>query len=177
MMGKPTAREAKLFYTGIDLDARVPAGHPLRRVAAAVDFAFVRPLVAPPYGYNGHQSLDPAVVLKLMFLSFHEHVRSERELVERLPCRLDWLWFLGLDLDDPAPHHSVLSKARRRWGLATFERVFQRVLDQCVAAGLVGGTTAHADSTLLAANAEPAAAATRRGGCLAGARASRSMPV
>lgn len=35
MMGKPRAREAKLFYTGISLDGRVPLDHPVRRVAAA----------------------------------------------------------------------------------------------------------------------------------------------
>jgi transposase len=155
MMGRPKRREPKLFYAGesLDLEARVPAGHPLRRVEAAVDFSFVRPLVAPLYGYNGNESVDPEVALKLMFLSFFENVRSERELMAHLPLRLDWLWFCGMDVDDPAPDHSVLSKARRRWGLATFERVFKHVLERCVEAGLVGGGAAHADSTLLNANA------------------------
>jgi transposase len=113
----------------------------------------VRPLVAPLYGYNGNESVDPEVALKLMFLSFFENVRSERELVRQLPLRLDWLWFCGMDLDEPAPDHSVLSKARRRWGLGTFEKVFRHVLGRCVEAGLVGGEVAHADSTLLNANA------------------------
>jgi len=155
MMGKPKRREPKLFYAGesLDLEARVPADHPLRKVLAAVDFSFVRPLVAPLYGYNGNESVDPEVALKLMFLSFFEGVRSERELVRQLPLRLDWLWFCGMDVDEPAPDHSVLSKARRRWGLSTFERVFRHVLGRCVEAGLVGGGTAHADSTLLNANA------------------------
>ena len=155
MMGRPKKREPKLFYAGqsLDLEARVPAGHPLRRVLAAVDFSFVRALVAPLYGYNGNESVDPEVALKLMFLSFFEDVRSERELMLQLPCRLDWLWFCGMDLDEPAPDHSVLSKARRRWGLGTFEKVFRHVLGRCVEAGLVGGGVAHADSTLLNANA------------------------
>src|SRR3954469_10875185 len=149
MMGKPKRREPKLFYAGesLDLEARVPADHPLRKVLAAVDFSFVRPLVAPLYGYNGNESVDPEVALKLMFLSFFEGVRSERELVRQLPLRLDWLWFCGMDVDEPAPDHGVLSKARRRWGLSTFERVFRHVLGRCVEAGLVGGGTAHADST------------------------------
>src|SRR5688572_29151781 len=155
MMGKPKTLEPKLFYAGraLSLDERVPADHPLRRVLAAVDFAFVRPLVAPLYGYNGNESLDPAVALKLMFLSFFEGVRGERELMRQLPLRLDWLWFCGMDLDEEAPDHSVLSKARRRWGPQTFEKVFQHVLRQCEAAGLVGGKAAHADSALLNAYA------------------------
>src|SRR5436190_20846960 len=124
MMGKPKTLEPKLFYAGaaVDLAARVPAGHRLRRVLAAVGFAFVRPLVAPLYGYNGNASVDPAVALKLMFLSFFEGVRSEREMMADLPLRPDWLWFCGTDVDEAAPDHSVLSKARRRGGLGTFER-------------------------------------------------------
>ena len=153
MMGKPLHREPKLFHIGFDLDGRVPADHVLRRVDRAVDFSFVRELVAARYGRNGHASLDPALVLRLLFLCFFENVRSERELMRQLPLRLDWLWFCRLDLDSPVPDHSVLSKARRRWGERAFEQVFAHVLHLCRAAGLVGGETSHADSTLLRASA------------------------
>ncbi len=153
MMGKPQQSAAKLFHVGFNLEDRVPADHPLRHIAAAVDFSFVRPLVADLYGTNGHVSLDPALILKLLFLCHYENVRSERELLRQLPLRLDWLWFCGLDIDDAIPDHSVLSKARRRWGEQRFERIFEQVLRLCVQAGLVGGQTAHADSTLLRASA------------------------
>jgi Transposase domain (DUF772) len=33
-----------------------------------------------------------------------------------IPLRIDYLWFLGYSLEDEIPNHSVLSKARRRWG-------------------------------------------------------------
>ena len=112
MMGKAVSREANLFHVGFNLDDRVPADHPLRRIDRVIDFSFVRPIVAALYGYNGHASLDPALVLRLLFLCFVENVRSERELMRQLPLRLDWLWFCGLDLDDDMPDHSVLSKAR-----------------------------------------------------------------
>jgi transposase len=153
MMGKPQRREARLFHIGFDLDERIGADHPLRRIDQAVDFSFVRPIVAGLYGYNGQESLDPTLVLKLMFLCFYENVRSERELMRKLPCRLDWLWFCGMDLDDAAPDHSVLSKARRRWGEETFEHLFAHVLDLCRQAKLLDGSTVHADSTLLKADA------------------------
>jgi len=48
----------------------------------------------------------------------------------------------GLRLDDDIPNHSVLSKARKRWGKEVFERLFVRSVEQCVAAGLVAGQTA-----------------------------------
>jgi transposase len=153
MMSESRARRPKLFYTGINLDERVPSDHPLRAVAAVVDFSFVRREVADCYGRNGQVSVDPTVILKLLFLAFYENIRSERELMRQLPLRLDWLWFCQMDLDDSIPDHSVLSKARARWGLEVFERIFNHVLQQCVRAGLVDGQTMYADSTVLKANA------------------------
>jgi len=140
MMGIHDA-QPELFSYRVDLDRRVHAQHPLRRVLALIDFTFAREVVAPTYGDNGNVSLDPAVLLKLMFLLFQENVRSERELMRRLPERLDWLWFLGYGLDDAIPDHSVLSKARKRWGGALFETLFVRTVRQGVEAGLVDGTT------------------------------------
>lgn len=145
--------QKELFSYGVDLERRVRADHPLRRVQAMIDFTFARAAVAHTYGDNGHVSVDPAVLLKLMFLLFHENVRSERELVRRLPERLDWLWFLGYNLDDEAPHHSVLSKARARWGGELFEELFVRTVRQCVEAGLVDGTKVHLDGSLIDADA------------------------
>lgn len=49
-----------------------------------------------------------------------------------LPERLDYLWFLGYSLDDDIPDHSVLSKARARWGQEVFESLFVRAVKQCV---------------------------------------------
>lgn len=145
--------QASLFAYRVDLEQRVRLDHPLRRVAAVLDFSFVREQVAPCYGYNGHVSVDPVVILKLMFLLFYDDVPSERELLSRLGERLDYLWFLGYGLDDPIPDHSVLSKARRRWGREVFERLFVQTVQQCVAAGLVDGHKIHLDSSLVDANA------------------------
>jgi len=151
-MGQHEGQKA-LFSYQVDLDRRVHADHPLRRVEAMIDFTFARAAVAHTYGHNGNESVDPAVLLKLMFLLFHENVRSERELVRRLPERLDWLWFLGYGLDDEAPNHSVLSKARTRWGGELFEELFVRTVRQCVEAGLVDGTKVHLDGSLIDADA------------------------
>jgi len=145
--------QAELFTYNVDLDKRIHAQHPLRRVLSMVDFGFARELVEHTYGGNGNVSVDPAVLLKLMFLLFSENVRSERELMRRLPERLDWLWFLGYGLDDEVPNHSVLSKARKRWGEELFETLFVRTVQQCVEAGLVDGSKVHVDGSLIDADA------------------------
>lgn len=151
-MGEHT-QQKELFSYQVDLDRRVRAEHPLRAVRAAVDFSFVRQEVAHFYGVNGNQSIDPEVILKLMFLLFFDGVKSERELMRMLPERLDYLWFLGYGLDDSIPDHSVLSKARTRWGREVFERLFVRTVEQCVRARLVEGSKVHLDGSLIDAHA------------------------
>ena len=60
MMGRHEGQK-ELFSYQVDLD---------RRVRAAVDFGFVRQEVAPCYGYNGNESVDPEVILKLSTLDW-----------------------------------------------------------------------------------------------------------
>lgn len=152
MMGQQP-QQKELFSYQIDLDRRIRADNPLRQVAGAIDFSFVRTEVKSTYGYNGNVSVDPVVILKLMFLLFFDNVRSERQLMEILPERLDYLWFLGYGINDPVPHHSVLSKARARWGSALFEKLFVQTVAACVKAGLVDGKKIHVDGSLIAAHA------------------------
>lgn len=145
--------QKEMFSYQVDLDRRVRADHPLRAIRRAIDFSFVRQEVVHCYGYNGQVSVDPEVILKLMFLLFLDNVKSERELMRMLPERLDYLWFLGFGLDDAIPDHSVLSKARARWGQPVFESLFVRTVRQCVEAGLVDGTRLHLDGSLINAHA------------------------
>jgi transposase len=153
MMSEAQKRQGKLFYHGVDLDSRVGPKHSLRRMAEVLDFSFVRPEVARFYGVKGNVSVDPIVIMKLMLLLYYENVDSERQLLEQLPLRLDWLWFCEYDIDDETPHHSVLSKARKRWGMAVFDSLFTQVLERCIDAGLVDGSIIHIDASLIDANA------------------------
>ncbi len=47
----------------------------------------------------------------------------------------------------------MLSKARKRWGKEVFVSLFSRVVQQCVAAGLVEERKIHLDASLVDANA------------------------
>lgn len=145
--------QSELFSYRVNLDERVRDDHPLRKVLAMCDFTFVREQVKATYGTNGNVGLDPEVVVKLMFLLFWDNVKSERELMRSLPERLDYLWFLGYGLDDAIPNHSVLSKARRRWGGEVFESIFVRSVSLCLEQGLVGGKRLHMDGCLVDADA------------------------
>ena len=152
MMGTPKG-EQQLFNYAVNLEKRVRSSHPLRQVKAAIDFSFVREEVAHCYGHNGNESVPPEVILKMIFLLFFDDIASERELMEVIGERLDYLWFLDYGLDEKVPDHSVLSKARARWGKEVFESLFVRTVAQCVEAGLVDGKKLHVDASLIEADA------------------------
>ena len=152
MMGQQES-EPQLFNYAVNLEKRVRANHPLRQIKAAIDFSFVREEVAHCYGKNGNESVAPEVILKMMFLLFFDDINSERELMEVIGERLDYLWFLDYGLEEKIPDHSVLSKARARWGKEVFESLFVRTVGQCVEAGLVDGSKLHVDASLIEANA------------------------
>src|SRR5579884_1124017 len=129
MMGEKAA-EPKL-YLSFSLDAHIPAGHLVRRLAAALDFEFVRPLVAKYYSHTGQPSVDPVVLFKLWLLGYLFNITSERRRCEEAGLNLAWRWFLGYELDEPLPDHSVLSKARKRFGSRTDEQFFARIVPRC----------------------------------------------
>lgn len=153
MMGRQAKPQQKLFYERISLEQRIRGDHMLRQISRHIDFDFIYKEVQDTYGENGNVSVPPPMILKMMLLLILYNVRSERELLATIPERLDWLWFLGMDLDDEVPNHSVLSKARARWGTDAFRRFFERIVCQCVQSGLVDGRKLFMDSCLIQANA------------------------
>jgi transposase len=131
----------------------VPPNHLLRRLEAVVDLAFVRELCAGYYSRTGQPSIDPIVLFKMMLLGYLYGITSERRLAEECALHLAFRWYLGYDLHKPTPNHSVLSKARARYGQTVFEAFSQRDLKLCLGAGLLQGKKIFADSTLVVANA------------------------
>lgn len=153
MMGHQPDSQPKLFHYNINLEDKVPQDHVLRKIRNGIDFDFVSDEVKDTYGDKGNVSVPPPIILKMMLLLIFYNVRSERELMKTIPLRLDWLWFLGYDLDDEIPNHSVLSKARNRWGTAAFKLFFERIVRQCVEAELVDGRKLFVDASLIDADA------------------------
>ena len=153
MMGRQSKVQNKLFYTAFNLEQRIRKNHILRKVKKHIDFDFIYDEVRDKFGFNGNESVAPPIILKMMLLLIFYNVRSERELVLTIPERIDWLWFLDYDLDDDIPNHSVLSKARTRWGVEAFKTFFERIVWQCVQAGLVDGRKLFMDSSMVQADA------------------------
>lgn len=151
MMGIKVYQE-KIFYN-FCLSKRVPENHFLRKLDKVVDLRFVRKLVADYYSYTGQPSIDPEVLFRMMLIGYFYGITSERRLAEDISLNLAYMWYLSYDLDESTPHHSVISKARARYGKEVFEQFFKHVLELCVQAGLVRGEKIFADSTFIRANA------------------------
>src|SRR5437764_1595969 len=110
MMGQQKS-EPQLFNYAVNMEKRVRANHPLRQVKAAIDFSFVREEVEHCYGKKGNESVDPVVILKMMFLLFFSDIKSERELMEVIGERLDYLWFLDYGLEEHPIRRTIEYKA------------------------------------------------------------------
>jgi len=147
------AKQNELWVEPVNLARRIPEDHPLRKLQRVLKLDFVREAVMGFYGRNGNVSVDPVIIMKMMLLLFWDNVASERELMRVIPLRIDYLWFLGYGLEDEVPNHSVLSKARQRWGKEVFEQLFARTVQQCLEAGLIDGEKLHVDSSLVRADA------------------------
>jgi transposase len=144
--------EAQIFYQ-ISLEQLVPQDHLVRKLNKAVEFGWVRGATAQYYSHTGKPSIDPVVIAKMFVLGFLYNIASERQLMREIQVNLAYRWYLGYDLDESIPDHSVLSKARRRLGTKFFEQIFSYVLQRCRQAGLVEGNNLIIDSTAVSANA------------------------
>lgn len=100
------------------------------------------------YPRDGRPGLSPAQLATVSVLQFLLDL-SDRDAAEAVRCRIDFKYALGLELDDPGFHHSVLGDFR---GRLLEEGRADRLLDLALArlkeAGLVRErTTQRTDST------------------------------
>lgn len=148
MMTKRTHEGERWIY-GFSLEDRVPSDHSLRKIKSAIDFDFIYDLVQKHYSHTGAPSVDPVVVFKLSLIGYLYNVPSERRLLEEASLNMAYLWFLGYDIDEELPDHSIMTKARLRFGVDAYREFFRRVVEACRKAGLIEGDTLYLDSTLI----------------------------
>ena len=146
----------------VTLEELVPPDHFYRHLERTIDLGFVRDLVREAYATIGRPSIDPVVFFKLQLILFFEDLRSERQLMQVVADRLSLRWYLGYDLTEPLPDHSSLTRIRERYGLAVLQTFFERIVEQCMAAGLVWGQELYFDATKVEANASLDSVAPRR---------------
>jgi transposase len=154
MMGRLKREQAQLFYS-FCLEEAVPDDHQVRAIAAVLDLSWVHDDLAPYYSRLGRPSIDPALMIRMLIVGYVFAIRSERALCREVRVNLAYRWFCGLSIEDKLPDHSAFSRARneRFRDSAIFRNVFERVVEACIAADLVGGEGFAVDASLIAADA------------------------
>ena len=153
MMGQHSRSESLFYY--FRLEDHIPENHLLRLIDRHISFAFVREQLRDSYSDTGRPSIDPEVLLRILLLGYLYGITSERKLVEELRMHLAWRWFTGLGFDQEIPDHSTFSKNRhgRFQESNLFQEMFERIVDQCISAGLVNGEHMSVDGSFILANA------------------------
>jgi transposase len=154
MMGRLNQDQGQLFYS-FCLDEVVPSDHRVREIAAVLDLSWVHAELAPHYSHLGRPSIDPVLMIRLLIVGYVFAIRSERLLCREVQVNLAYRWFCGLSIEDKIPDHSAFSRARneRFHDSDIFRRVFERVVEACIVAGLVGGEGFAVDASLIVADA------------------------
>src|SRR6266478_5588541 len=154
MMGRLNHDQGQLFYS-FSLEEAVPDDHLARKIAAVLDLSWVYAELAPHYPDNGRPSIDPELMIRMLIIGYVFAIRSERALCRDVQVNLAYRWFCGLSIEDKLPDHSAFSRARneRFRDSDIFRRVFEHVVERCIAAGLVGGEGFAVDASLIAADA------------------------
>jgi transposase len=146
------AFEEKLF-TNFQLSDRVPKDNFYRRLKDTVDLRFLYKTTSGYYGSEGQESIDPMVFFKLMLVGYLENLGSDRRIISTAALRLDILYFIGYNLDEPLPWHSTLSRTRQLYGEEVFKELFKKILKLSIDKGMVSGRRQAVDSALIKANA------------------------
>lgn len=104
------------LFSYVDLEERIPAGHPLHKIRQIVNDALTSLDTEFDALYTdfGRPSIAPERLIRASLLQILFSIRSERQLMEQMDYNLLFRWFVGLGIDDPVWVPTVFSKNRDR---------------------------------------------------------------
>lgn len=100
------------------------------KLEKVLPLGWIRQRTRPYYSHTGKPSIDPVVLVKMLRVGYLYDIRSERRLVEEVRLNLAYRWYVGYDLDEEIPDHSIFSKARARFGKDLFCELFEEILKE-----------------------------------------------
>ena len=109
-------RTSGALFSYVDVEARIPAKHPLRAMRRLTNAALAEldARFSALYEGIGRPSIPPERLLRATLLQLLYSIRSERQLVERLEFDMLFRWFVGLTIDEKVFDASTFSKNRDR---------------------------------------------------------------
>ncbi|WP_353351908.1 IS5 family transposase, partial [Aquicoccus sp. SU-CL01552] len=152
MRGTDETRGSLFSY--VDLEERIPARHPLRKIRQVVNdaLASLDAEFEALYTDFGRPSIAPERLIRASLLQILFSVRSERQLMEQMQYNLLFRGFVGLGIDDQVWVPTVFTKNRDR--LLTTEmsrKVMAAILAHSEVAPLLSDEHFSVDGTLVKA--------------------------
>jgi transposase len=104
---------------------------------------------------NGRPSIDPAVLLKIIFIKFLFGIRSIRQTIKEIEVNMAYRWFLGYGMTEKIPHFTTFGKnyERRFADSDVFEKIFEHILLEAVRCKFVDASAVFIDATHIKASA------------------------
>lgn len=142
------------LFSYVDLEARIPARHPLRKIRQVVNEALANldGEFEALYTDFGRPSIAPERLIRASLIQILFSVRSERQLMEQMQYNLLFRWFVGLGIDDPVWVPTVFTKNRDRLLTTDMSRkVMAAILAHREVAPLLSDDHFSVDGTLVKA--------------------------
>lgn len=143
--------QGEVFHT-FNLEAMVPANHPLRPVKRRADriLAGMSRRFSRAYGKTGRPGIPPERLIKALLLQALYSVRSEIQLCEQIGYNMLYRWFLDMNPSEKVWTPEVFSMNRERFDQHGFVRdFFDRVVQEAIVEELVSEDHFSVDGTLI----------------------------
>src|SRR6201996_1275301 len=142
------------LFSYVSPEARVPAGHTLRKIRRLVRDVLTElsRSFAGLYAKEGRPSVPPEQLLSALLIQALYGIRSERQLMEQLNYNLLYRWVVGLSPDDTVWDPTTFTKNRERLQAGeVFEKFMPRLLNHPQVKPLLSDQHFSVDGTLIEA--------------------------
>ena len=147
-------RYEQRLFTMINLEGMIPKNHLPARINRAVNLDFIYDLTSKLYCFdNGRPSVDPVLFFRMQLIGYLYGIKSGRQLCEEIHLNVAYRWFCRLNLEDPVPDHSSLTRIRDRFGVETYQSVFEKLIKLLRDNGFIKGQKVMLDAGLVEADA------------------------
>jgi transposase len=153
-MMRRTDETSGSLFSYFDLEARIPARHPLRKIRQVVNeaLASLDAEFEALYTDFSRPSIPPERLIRASLRQILFSVRSELQLMEQMQYDLLFRWFVGFGIDDAVWVPTVFTKNRDRLLSTEMSRkVMAAILAHCDVAPLLSDNHFSVDGTLVKA--------------------------
>lgn len=87
MMSKHSL-DSRKHETSVSLESLVPKNHLVRKIDRVLNFQFIYLLIESTYATIGRPSVDPVILIKLVFIQYLFGIRSMRQNIKEVETNL-----------------------------------------------------------------------------------------